>query len=1083
MSRPTDNGSRPQAELEQAATLDGSGADTLRDLAQSASRSGEKTGPGDTAKVDVSGQRYEMLEVLGRGGMGEVRKAFDPRLGRHVALKIMRNASPDLARRLVKEARAQARVDHPHICKVFGVGELDGQPFIALQFVDGKTLSDLAPEMTRTQRVSVMQKVCEALHAAHKQGLVHRDIKPANILIEKNDAGQYVPYVADFGVAREIEGPAMTAIGAAIGTPLYMAPEQARGETDKLDRRTDVYSLGATLYELLARRPPFQADSSLGVILKVLHEDARPLRALDPSIPADLETIVGKAMEKDPERRYDSARALAEDLQRFLDGDPIQARPTSLSYRLAKRARKHLGLVITASAAFVIAVGLGAYALHERRTSAIRERLAQEFGVEAERIAAIARDAMLLPLHDLGRERAQIRARMAAVEARMRAQGAVAAGPGHLALGHGYLALERWDDALRELEAASATGYHSPELAYALGLAHGKLYQKALAALTKTDDQAFNAAERQRIEQAHREPALRYLREVAAREGGLSHGVDTPEYVEGLIALYEERYEDALRLARQAFERSPSLFEARTLEGDIQLTAGKQTYLKGNGEGALAAFQRAGDAYHAAVELARSSATALAGDCFRLLEIVDVQVEQNVSPDAAVKGELAACSAAQVARPDDAGLVTAQARAWELFSRYQSVHSADPTHAFDEAVKLGEAALQIDAREARAHQVLAATYWVMAEHRLYKGGDPLPMLDRAVEHGKRALELDPTSLVTYVRLSNVFITWGDHDAGHGRNPRASYEQAIHYAQQAQKRFAGGVDSLNALGIAWASLATWNGEHGIDPIPSLERAIATYRQMMVSNPMSVFSFTNLCEASETWAEQLMRLGEDPRDKLAQAIIACKQGIEYDARANGEGNDSIGPLNLGNGYLLQARWQLEHSMDPTTSLELARKELTRALAIDDDPEMRIGLAILGTLSGRWAQAHGRDPAQDFLAAESPLRKALLADEQNPKLVRALAEVLRWRAESLAQRKRPAAAPLREGLTLIARAEALNPDDAATLVIEGALQLVAARTAPGTAERAAAMASAHSALDRAVRINRFLECEVRELLASRQ
>jgi len=222
-----------------------------------------------------------------------------------------------------------------------------------------------------------------------------------------------------------------------------------------------------------------------------------------------------------------------------------------------------------------------------------------------EKISAIARYSALLPQHDARREMATIRTRMDGIQERMRTLGRPATGPGHLALGRGHLALERYDEALRELEASWATGYRPPDLAYALGLVHGRLYERSLAGLRKSGNAKRDADERAAITRAHRDPALRYLKEADARELGL----DAPEYVEGLIALYEQRYDEALVLARKASARVPWLFEARTLEGDIQLVDGKLRYWKGDVDGATARFKRAGEAYRAAAD-AGSSASA-----------------------------------------------------------------------------------------------------------------------------------------------------------------------------------------------------------------------------------------------------------------------------------------------------------------------------------------------------------------------------------------------------------------------------------------------------------------------------------------
>jgi serine/threonine-protein kinase len=525
---------------------------TLKDDAMAETMvSGEHTlpAPNVPASVPIETERYQMVALLGRGGMGEVHKAFDPRLGRHVALKLMRGASPDHARRLVHEARAQARVEHENVCKVYGVGELDGQPFIALQFIDGPTLKDAAGRMTREERIRVMRDVGDALHAAHRQGLVHRDVKPANILVERTDAG-WKPYVTDFGIAREVDAPGLTKTGQAQGTPLYMAPEQARGDATKVDRRTDVYAMGVMLYELLSGRRPFEGDTSLGVILQLLHEEPPALRTLDPHVPLDLETITMKCLEKDPARRYDSARALADDLQSWLDGEPIQARRATLGYRLRRRARKHAALLVAAGLVLSAVGAVGGYALHARRAAAEQARLAQQFGQEIERNDAVVRYAALLPLHDTRRERQIIQNRMQALAAQILELGPIAEGPGHYALGRGWLSIDRPADAERELRQAIAVGYRTPEVSYALGLALGELYQQGLAEVARTDDQKARRAE---LERRFREPALANLKASAGAH------VDAPEYVEGLIALHERRYSEALDKARAAQSRIPWL--------------------------------------------------------------------------------------------------------------------------------------------------------------------------------------------------------------------------------------------------------------------------------------------------------------------------------------------------------------------------------------------------------------------------------------------------------------------------------------------------------------------------------------------
>ncbi|HSE43050.1 MAG TPA: serine/threonine-protein kinase [Acidobacteriota bacterium] len=294
-------------------------------------------------------ERYKVLNGLGSGGTAVVYKAFDPVLNRHVALKFLLGGDPAEEKRFLLEARAQAQMDHDHICKIYEIGTYSGKQYIAMQFIDGESLEKAATKMTVEEKCRIMLQVSEAVHSAHRLGIIHRDLKPGNVMVEQTETG-WRPYVLDFGLARQVALPGTTIRGLVLGTPSYMSPEQAWGNPEALDRRTDVYSLGATMYRIFSGRPPHDGKT-IEIIFDLANKDPLPLRKIASQVPLDVQTIIMKCLEREPDRRYDSARALSEELKRYLDGDPITARPPDLLYKLSRKAKKHKVIVTVAGIA------------------------------------------------------------------------------------------------------------------------------------------------------------------------------------------------------------------------------------------------------------------------------------------------------------------------------------------------------------------------------------------------------------------------------------------------------------------------------------------------------------------------------------------------------------------------------------------------------------------------------------------------------------------------------------------------------------------------------------------------------------
>lgn len=360
---------------------------------------GSETAVAENNEFGTNGRRfgdYELGNLLGRGGMGVVYEAVHVSLRRHVALKMILDSqidAPAARRRFTIEAEAAAKLDHPNIVPVYEVGEHNGQPYLSMKLVKGESLRRILLNGTplngvdwkgfskvdfrhrATEAAKMLAQLARAVHHAHELGVLHRDIKPGNVLIDSEGR----PLLTDFGLAKMLDQPSadpsaapLTVSGAAIGTPSYMSPEQATGKT--VGRAADIFSLGAILYELLMGYPPFRGENVVATLRLVADGSVRRPTSIVPHMDRDLETICLKCLERAPEARYSSAGALAEDLERWLRHEPIQARPVHVAARVGRWMRRNVigsALIVSLFVCLAAALGLWSVAREKQRQSAL----------------------------------------------------------------------------------------------------------------------------------------------------------------------------------------------------------------------------------------------------------------------------------------------------------------------------------------------------------------------------------------------------------------------------------------------------------------------------------------------------------------------------------------------------------------------------------------------------------------------------------------------------------------------------------------------------------------------------------------
>lgn len=950
--------------------------------------------------------------------MGMVFKARDAALDRPVAIKFLRSEDPQAQSLFLMEARAQARLEHPNICQVFEVGEVRGRPFIAMQFVDGRPLTHFIDRMNLEQKVMVMAEVAEAVHAAHRLGLIHRDLKPSNILVEAEEDGGWKPFVLDFGLARETTHLGRAAPPGFQGTPAYMSPEQARGGV--LDRRSDVYSLGATLYELLVGVPPFRGGTLQDMAERLQRESPLPMRELNPQLPEDLVAITERCLARDPVRRYDSARAVALELQRFLDGVPVQARGAGPGYRLRKwtgRNRLLASVIVVAFLACLGLAGMGLGAFYRARAEA---RLAQAFQREVGRMEAILRGSRSMPPHPVTAELDQVRERMHEVRRVMAAEGEPAAAPGGYALGRAYLLLGDPETARDHLQKAWDAGFRPPEVAAALGEALARIYQLELAEFgtVRSASRLFEPYSYRemhpetllRLQREFRDPARTYL---ALGEASLTR--EQRLFFEGLTALHEGRPAVALRRAAAMAEAVPWESAPLLLQAEARRVLITLALREGRPEVARAELPLCEKAIQEARNVARSDPEVYEAESQYRYTVLFGKVLARQAVEADLRWALGATAENLKVDPGSWKARTHQAVIHLLWADYLQSTGGDPRKALDAAVEAAEEARRTKPDFLWAMNALATSLIARADvGRRFFGEDGRAQAVRARKVYEWMLRQSIFKDQVQMNLGQCDAVIGMSEVALGVDGTGRLQSSVACYDVAEKMNPGAmVAFLAGTPHKWMGLqAQWRGQ---DPIPHFTRSIEAYRRSLDKNPSHAGALGRLADLLVLRAEAKLEAGQDPLADAEEAAKAAERCIKEAP------NLYLGHVNLGEALMVRARWEIGQGVDPTPILRVAELEIREALRTHPrDPEVVRDLAILAREELRWALCR-RAPV------EAPLAKGLHHVGEtlacNPH--HGYAHILKGQILLLAAQAGGAQADRRrlEGTATLARAVALN------------------------------------------------------------
>jgi serine/threonine-protein kinase len=956
--------------------------------------------------------------------MGVVYKAYHSGLKRTVALKVLiagEDASEEAIARFHREAEAVAKLGlHPNIVPVYDIGMEGRLHFFAMHFVEGRSLDRLIDdgEITPKRAASIAWKIAAALHHAHQHGILHRDIKPSNILMtvesgqrsavngEKQEdtsrsahrspfTPELEPLLTDFGLAKDIEAESqMTRTGMAIGTPHYMSPEQASGRPDDVDERSDIFALGSTLYEMLAMQPPFEGRDVLAITHKVKFEDPVSPRKRNPLVSRDLETICLKCMEKDPAKRYASAKALEEDLGRYLEGAPILARPVPAWERLLRRVRRNKALtaVIFLVAVLVLGGATGVWIAREQlkaqqtQTDVVEEEKAQveqilEKSRKAMRVLLLARErlrkvqlALKKSYHDSTKGLQEKRDVWAKWEKEIDQFGA-SLGSDSVSRST-MLGVKGWLLHLGGYEEKAFDHFNrsrdaDPDVILGL-LFEGMVWLTKYISTQPLPTLKYDEPGTAHGEVSRETPRMKKVREqfegiaeqlVETKLWDPSVSEDFRKAFQGLLWIHSGNFTEA----EMGLSKGLSLPELVWVHEEILIARARVRYLRKAYKEGLSDIQKALETHprNAVIHYLR-------GDLLhgRVLQ----EVGCGGDPSAAIRGAVQAYEkAVSLDREDPATGLNRRAYLFVTLGRVLESRGEDPRPYFRRAIADATEALRIDPEYLIVLNNRAYAWIALGKTQGELGEDPTGSYEKAIQDCRNLLARNPASALALGNLGVVHFRLGKWLEGIGEDPLPRYREALEKAEEKARLDPKDPSPLVTLAVVHLSIGEVETAHGKDPRPSFRRAVEHYTGALHLNPNFASAYRNRAWVYAKLGKAEGRYGEDPKPFYQKALEDCREAL---AR-NPEDPDAHNHRGLT--YWYTANEEEARGKDPIPWFQKAVKSFTETLK--RNPVHATALSNRGgvhLLLGEALSVQGKSPESAYRQAVEDLGKAL---ERNP------------------------------------------------------------------------------------------------------